>query len=53
MAWKIKVDGMEEISDKLRAGVTIWHEGGYSLSNYSLNRDIENVENSIIEELAE
>lgn len=43
----------EEISDKLRAGVTIWHEGGYLLSNYSLNRDIENVENSIIEELAE
>lgn len=43
---------VEEINEKLRAGVTIWHNEGYHVSNYALNRNVENIENSILEAIS-
>lgn len=47
----IPMDYLNEIADKLRGGVTVWHKRFYVYNNYELNRDCENIEESILAEI--
>lgn len=44
---------VDEVMDKLRAGVTIWHLDGLRALNFAFNRDVENIEMSIYNEIEE
>lgn len=47
----IPAEYLDEIADKLRAGVTIWHSRFYLYNqyyNYALNKDYENMEESVL-----
>ena len=44
----IPQEHLDEIAEKLRAGVTIWHYRFYAYNNYRLDRDFENIEESAL-----
>lgn len=50
----IPLEYLDEIADKLRNGITIWHSRFYLLNgynNYALNKDYENIEESVLDTL--